>query len=187
MGTIVARLLPEQAPQSVAHFVALAEGRLGWPDPSTGEPRKEPYYDGARVTRAVASELVEAGERADLGRSVPPFFVGPEGEGPVNFSAPGRLGMKRSVMNRVSAVKFVITAGSLPYLNRQYPCFGTIVSGLDVAQRMSEVKTYRSGAPIEPVTLKKIRIRKVGNPAPLPDPVPYVPKADTFGPRIAPR
>jgi hypothetical protein len=29
-GPIVAKLLPDQAPQSVAHFAALAQGRLEW-------------------------------------------------------------------------------------------------------------------------------------------------------------
>ena len=36
LGRIVARLLPEQAPQSVAHFAAMAEGQLEWFDMTTG-------------------------------------------------------------------------------------------------------------------------------------------------------
>lgn len=185
MGTIVARLLPDQAPQAVAHFAALAEGRLGWPDPVTGEIRKEPYYDGQLVTRAVALQFVEMGERTDVARGTPPFFIAPEGDGPVDFSAPGRLGMIRSVMNRISGVKFVVTAGSMPSLNYLSPCFGTVVSGLDVVERMSSVQTRRTGLPIEPIAVKKIRVRKVGNPPALPDPVPFVPKAIQLAPRPA--
>jgi len=183
MGPFVARLLPDQAPQSVAHFAALAEGRLGWPDPVSGELRREPYYDGQRVTRALAAQFVEMGERTDVARGTPPYFIAPEGEGPVNFSAPGRLGMIRSVMNRISGVKFIATAGTMTSLNYLSPCFGVVVSGLDVVQRMSEVKTQPSGLPLEPITVKKIRIRKVGNPRPLPDPVPYAPKAVPLAPR----
>ncbi len=178
MGTIVARLLPDQAPQSVAHFAALAEGRLGWPDPVSGEPRHEPYYDGQLVSRAIASERVELGERTDAGRYSAPFYVPQEGDGPVDFSAPGRLGMIRSVGNRISGVKFVITPWTTSFLTRNYPCFGMVVSGLDVAQRISEVKTStRTGRPIEPITVTKIRIAKVGSPPPLPVPVPHVPKS----------
>ena len=89
-----------------------------------------------------------------------------------------RLGMIRSVGNRISGVKFVITPWAASFLTRNYPCFGMVVSGLDVAQRISEVKTSpRTGRPLEPVTIKKIRIAKVGSPPPLPDPVPHVPKA----------
>ncbi len=181
MGTIVARLLPEQAPQSVAHFAALADGRLGWPDPVTGEPRHVPYYDGQLVSRAVASERIELGERSDAGRYTAPVYVPQEGDGPVDFSAPGRLGMIRSVGNRISGAKFVITPWTATFLTRNYPCFGMVVSGLDVVQRISEVKTTRAGKPLEPITVNKIRIRKVGNPPPLPDPVPHVPKAVQIG------
>jgi peptidyl-prolyl cis-trans isomerase A (cyclophilin A) len=178
MGTIVARLLPDQAPQSVAHFAALADGRLGWPDPVSGEPRHEPYYDGQLVSRAIASERIELGERSDTGRYSAPVYVPHEGDGPVDFSAPGRLGMIRSTGNRISGAKFVITPWTTPFLTRNYPCFGMVVSGLDVVQRISEVKTStRTGRPLDPITVTKIRIAKVGNPPPLPDPVPHVPKA----------
>ncbi len=37
MGRIVAKLLPEQAPQSVAFFAAMAEGRLEWFDRASGD------------------------------------------------------------------------------------------------------------------------------------------------------
>jgi hypothetical protein len=40
------------------------------------------------------------------------------------------------------------------------------------------VKTStRTGRPIEPITVTKIRIAKVGSPPPLPVPVPHVPKS----------
>lgn len=186
-GVIVARLLPDQAPQSVAHFAALAEGRLGWPDPLTGETHKTPYYDGLRVTKSIAADRFEMGERTEVGRTTPPFYVPPEGVGPVDYSAPGRLGMIRSVMNRISGVKFFVTAGTLPFLNGLHPCFGLVVSGQWVVAAISEVKTYRNGMPIDPVTVTRIRVRKVGNPPALPEPVEYVPQGDVFGPRIEPR
>lgn len=187
MGVIVARLLPEQAPQSVAHFAALAEGRLAWPDPVTGTPRKDPYYDGLKVTRAVAAERIEIGGSTVAGRSMPPIFVPPEGEGPVNFTGPGRLGMVRTVLNRISGVKFFVTAGTIPYLNGSHPCFGIVVSGLDVVERASAVKTFGNEMPIDPVMVKRIRVCKVGNPAPLPEPMPYTPKAQKYGLRPEPR
>jgi peptidyl-prolyl cis-trans isomerase A (cyclophilin A) len=185
-GVIVARLLPEQAPQCVAHFAALAEGKLAWTDPVTGEPRKIPYYDGLRVTRAMAGERIEIGGRTETGRTLPPIYVPPEGEGPVDYSKPGRLGMIRGSLNRISAVKFFITAGTVPDMNRIHPCFGMVVSGLDAVVRASEVKTYENGMPIEPLAVRKIRVLKVGNPPALPEPVPYTPKAESFGPRIRP-
>ena len=69
MGRVIARMLPEQAPQSVAHFAALANGDLQWEDPVSGEKIRERYFDGVRVYRAEAGRRIEAG---DISKSGPP-------------------------------------------------------------------------------------------------------------------
>ena len=48
-GRIIAQLLPGQAPQAVAYFAAMAEGRLEWFDRNSGELKKGHYYDGIEV------------------------------------------------------------------------------------------------------------------------------------------
>lgn len=60
MGRIVAQLLPEQAPQAVAQFVALAQGSLERRDPVTGDLLEGPYYDGTSIYRTEAGILFEA-------------------------------------------------------------------------------------------------------------------------------
>jgi peptidyl-prolyl cis-trans isomerase A (cyclophilin A) len=177
MGRIIARLLPEQAPQAVAHFAALAEGELEWIDPSTGEAFKEHFYDGVKVYKAEAGSRFEVGGRSGTGRGGPLMFVPPEGmKGPVDYSSPGRLGMTRAAGGRLSAFQFFVTYASQTRLNRSYPCFGIVVSGLETVLDISQVKTYSNGRPIEPVHIRKIRIFSVGEPEPLPDPVPYTPQ-----------
>lgn len=177
-GRIIARLLPDQAPQSVAHFVGLAEGTLEWTDPVLGETQKGRYYDNIQVDLAKAGERFEAGGlESDPSRTPPSLYVPPtEGKGPVAFGAPGRLGMTASIGGRVSAVKFFVTAAAAPYFNKHHPCFGTVVEGWNVVQRISEVKTYSNGRPIEPVAIHKIRIFTVGDPEPLPEPEIYLPQ-----------
>jgi peptidyl-prolyl cis-trans isomerase A (cyclophilin A) len=181
-GLIIARLLPDQAPQSVAHFVGLAEGTLVWPDPITGEPRKSNYYDGISVDLAQAGERFEAGGLdGDPGLKPPRLFVSPvEGKGPVTFSAAGRMGMTRESGERISAVKFFVTAAALPHLNGPHPCFGEVVEGREVVFTISQVKTHGNGRPIEPVTIDKIRIFSIDSPDPLPEPVAYRPTLKKF-------
>jgi peptidyl-prolyl cis-trans isomerase A (cyclophilin A) len=179
-GSIVVRLLPEQSPQAVAHFAALAQGGMAWVDPLTGVTRKEPYYDGIEVHLAEAAQRFEAGDRTGTGRGAPPFYLPDEGAGPVNFSRPGRIGMTRSSRGRVSAVQFFVTAVGTPWLNGRHPCFGEVVHGLDVVRAISDVKTGPRKKPIEPVLLARVRIHAVGEPPPLPVPVPFTPKPPVF-------
>ena len=174
MGRIVVRLLPEQAPQSVAHFAAMAEGRLAWFDRVAGEWKQRRYYDGNKVYRAVAGHLFEAGGPQDEDPGAPEVFVPLEGKGSVNFNGPGRLGLAKE-FGQISGVRFFVTAAALPRLSPYHPCIGIVVSGQDVVTRISQVKTYRSGKPIEAPVIDRIRIFSVGDPKALPEPVPYRP------------
>jgi peptidyl-prolyl cis-trans isomerase A (cyclophilin A) len=177
MGRIIARLLPDQAPQAVAHFAAFAEGELEWIDPATGETNKSPFYDGVQVYRAEAGFLFEVGGSSGTGRGGPLIYIPSEGlEGPVDFSGAGRLGMTRSPTTYFSAFQFFVTYGSRPNLTGMHPCFGVVVSGREVVLEISTVKTYSNGRPIEPVVINEIRIFSVGEPEPLPEPLPFKPE-----------
>jgi len=181
-GPIVAQLLPRQAPQSVAHFVALAEGDLEWVDPLTGERKKGRFYDGTRVHKALAGMRFETGDPTGTGRGGPALYVPEEGRGPVNFSVAGRLGMTRAPGSRISAHQFFVTASAQPFLNGFHPCFGVVIVGRDVVMEISAVKTYSNGRPIEPVTIESVRIFTIGDPPPLAAPKPHQPRLERARP-----
>lgn len=175
LGRILVKLHPEQAPQAVAHFAGLAEGTLEWLDSATGEPPKSPYYDGIQIHFAKAGYLFEAGYRHGNTRA-PPLFVPHEGQSKSGFShRGGRLGMK-TIGAGISGVVFFVTASPMRGFDGKYPCFGSVVSDLETVFRITEVTTYDNGRPIEPVTIEKIRIFSVGDPPPLPEPLPYTPQ-----------
>lgn len=168
LGRVVARLLPEQAPQSVAHFAALAMGELSWTN-ARGEEQKYPYYDGIPIHILRAGLLFEAGDWTKTGRGAPPFYAPEEGYGPYDFSDAGRLGMTRSG-GRPSAVQFFVTAAANPRFNRVFPCFGEVVEGREVVFQISQQKAFTNGRPVEDITINSIRIFQIGNPPPLPEP-----------------
>ena len=168
LGRVVARLLPQQAPQSVAHFAALAKGELAWTDPS-GEEKKFPYYDGIPIHNVRAGLLFEAGDWTGTGRGAPPLYAPDEGHGPYNFSQAGRLGMVRS-NGRPSAVQFFVTYAANPKLNRVFPCFGEVVEGKETIFQISQQKAYTNGKPVDEIRINSIRIFEVGDPGPLPEP-----------------
>ena len=170
-GTILVRLLPEQAPQSVAHFVAFAEGKLEWTDALTGETHKDRLYDGIQVIYA------EAGARFEIGSPNGTVSGGPtawiprdEGHAPFNFNSGGRIGMSQGPGQPISGYRFFVTAGAQPLLSGRLPCFGTVVSGQEVVLEITAVKTHPNGRPIEPVTIQAVRILRQGNPPPLAEP-----------------
>jgi len=166
-GRIIARLLPDQAPQSVAHFAAMAMGELEWLDVVTGETRKGRYYDGIPIHNVRPGRLFEAGDWTGTGQGAPPIYVPAEGAGPVNFSQSGRLGMAKSG-TRLSAVQFFATYAAQPELNRVFPCFGMVIEGLEVILQISSSKSYNNGKPMEPVLIQTIEIFTIGNPGPIP-------------------
>lgn len=188
MGRIVVHLLPGQAPQAVAQFVALAKGEVERTDPMTGEAIEGPYYDGTSVYLAKAGLRFEAGDPTSTGGGGPPLWVSSkEGGGPVNFHAAGRLGLNLTPGRGASPYSFFITAAAQPQFSGLYPCFGTVVQGLDVILRITAVKTRRDDRPIEPVLINKVRIFTVGDPPGLAEPVSYQAKPKRFAPRPRPQ
>jgi peptidyl-prolyl cis-trans isomerase A (cyclophilin A) len=175
-GRILARLLPEQAPQSVAHFVALARGTFSWTDLVTGETVTDRYYDGMPIHTVVAGRLFETGDAGSLGRAMPSVYVPPEGFGPIDFSRRSVLAHTRMGGGRISGVKFFVTASPAPWLYGENPIFGIVVEGAEVVFNISQVRTYSNRKPIEDLFVEKIRIFAVGEPAPLPEPEPYTPE-----------
>lgn len=175
LGDVVVELLPEQAPQAVAHVAAMAQGRMEYFDVVTGEAKKERYYDGIAVHRAVAGQRFEFGDPTGTGRGSPRLFV-PLEQGPVNFTKPGRVGLTRDGFGRISAVQLFITESGLPWLNSKHTCLGRVVDGLDAVQRISRVKTYSNERPIEPPLIERVEIFSVGDPPPLPEPRRHAPE-----------
>jgi peptidyl-prolyl cis-trans isomerase A (cyclophilin A) len=176
LGRVLVRLLPDQAPQSVAHFVGLAEGTLEWTDPLTGEPRKGKYYEGGKVYEANAGRFFGIGERAADETYSPMLFVPPSrGPAAVNFYQGWRVANVK-VGSRMSAARIMFLITPMPVLNEEVPCFGEIVDGREVAFSIAAVKTAGRGRPIDPVTIERIRIFAVGDPPPLPAPVAHLPE-----------
>jgi peptidyl-prolyl cis-trans isomerase A (cyclophilin A) len=180
LGSFTFRLLPEQAPQSVADFVAFAEGKMEFVDPYTGAKKKARYYDGVAVHKAVYGQRFEAGDPTGTGHGMPPVWV-PAEPGPINFSRPYRVGMTSASMKRISGVLFFVSIVAEPYLNASHNCFGEIVEGRDVVEKICNVKTDEKGAPLTPVVMRHVTIEKSGDPAPLPEPIPYTPPVPVMG------
>ena len=61
-GNFTARLYDEEAPNTVANFVGLAEGTKEWTDPRTNKRVKQPYYDGGIFHRVIDGFMIQGGD-----------------------------------------------------------------------------------------------------------------------------
>ena len=176
MGAFTIRLLPEQAPQSVAHFVGFATGTIEYTDVFSGSPTKRPLYDGMAIHRVTTGTRIEAGDPTGTGRGAPPFWV-PREEGPVTTgNGSYRVGTTGASGGRNSGSLFFVSVVPEPYLNT-HNVFGEVVEGREIVDKITMVKIDEHKVPLEPVLIKKVTVFRVGNVPPLPAPVRYRPPA----------
>lgn len=150
MGTIVLQLLPEGAPNHVAHFMTLA---------------REGAYKGTIFHHVIPQGMIQGGD--------------PISRDPARTAEYGTGGMKRlraeardpspaagSVMAALvpgdpdsAGSQFFICIGAQPGLGGQYTVFARVVEGLEIVQAIAAVPADAEGRPKERVEIGAITIR----------------------------
>ena len=159
LGNITFQLFEKDAPATVKNFIDLAQGRLAYLDPRNGLPSKAPFYNGLTFHRVIPGFMIQGGDPLSDGtggtKVIPDEFK-PE----LNFDRPGRVGMANSGPNTGSC-QFFITESEQPHLNQLHTVFGQVVEGQDVVGKITGVRV-ENDKPVEPVTILKVRITRVG-------------------------
>ncbi len=119
-GEIVMQLFPDKAPLAVNSFVFLA--RQGW-------------FDGVTFHRVIPGFAAQAGDPSGTGRGNPGYFFNNE-ISDLKFDKPGMVGMANSGPN-TNGSQFFITFGPASHLDGSYTIFGQVISGLDVAEKLT--------------------------------------------------
>jgi cyclophilin family peptidyl-prolyl cis-trans isomerase len=122
-GTIVVKLLPQTAPQTVNSFVFLAE---------------QGYFDGQIFHRIDTSiDVIQGGDPTGTGMGGPGYAIPDELSGSDTYG-PGVLAMANAGPNTGGSQFFFIAGenGHLLDANPAYTVFGEVVEGLDVLQRI---------------------------------------------------
>jgi cyclophilin family peptidyl-prolyl cis-trans isomerase len=158
-GTFVIQLLPEAAPNHVAHFVKLAQGGA---------------YAGTIFHRVIRYGLIQGGD--PLSRD--PAKAALYGTGGLNVLKP-EINAEKHTAGAVSAVlvpgkpdsagaQFFVCATDQAALDGQYTVFGRVVEGLEVVQQISAVDADEAGRPRTRVVIKAVTIRDALPPKPPP-------------------
>jgi peptidyl-prolyl cis-trans isomerase A (cyclophilin A) len=159
-GSFTIRLFDKEAPRTVENFVGLAEGTREWKDPSTGEKKKAPYYDGVTFHRVIKDFMIQGGDRLGTGTGGPGYNFADEFHPTRRHARAGILSMANAGPN-TNGSQFFITLGPTPHLDNRHTVFGEVVEGLDVVKKIGTVPTGRQDRPVTPVVMNKVTITRV--------------------------
>ena len=122
-GDIVLKFFPEDAPNHVKNFVALA---------------RKGFYDGTTFHRVIPGFMIQGGDpnsrdadRMRHGTGGPGYAL--KAEFNKKPHKRGTLSMARSQHPDSAGSQFFICVADAPYLDGQYTVFGEVVEGMDVA------------------------------------------------------
>jgi peptidyl-prolyl cis-trans isomerase A (cyclophilin A) len=158
-GDIVIRLLPDHAPKTVRNFVELAEGGRQWTDPRTGRATTDKLYDGTIFHRVIPNFMIQGGDPLGSGRGGPGYKFADEIHPDLVFDRPYLLAMANAGPG-TNGSQFFITVAPTPWLNGKHTIFGEVISGQDVVDTISLVKTGSQDRPVEDVTIESITVQR---------------------------
>ncbi|MEJ2054347.1 MAG: peptidylprolyl isomerase [Calditrichaceae bacterium] len=152
MGNIELEFFPEKAPITCFNFITRAE--CG-------------YYDNTKFHRVIKDFMIQGGDPNTKTNNVNTYGQGgPLIPIPHEFNdikhVPGILSMARpGDVTMGAGSQFFIMHAEYPSLNGQYTAFGKVVNGMDVVDKIANVKTVqpkRLDRPVKPVIVKTIKV-----------------------------
>jgi peptidyl-prolyl cis-trans isomerase A (cyclophilin A) len=160
LGTIVVRLFPKDAPETVANFVGLATGEKPWKHPRDGKSKTGvPLYDGTVFHRVIPEFMIQGGDPLGTGTGGPGYTFKDEFDSGRKFDKPGLLAMANAGPG-TNGSQFFITEVPTSHLNNHHTIFGEVVSGMDVVKNIAHAKGDRQNRPATAITLNSIKISK---------------------------
>ncbi len=155
---IKAELYPDKAPNTVNNFIYLANSG---------------YYDGLIFHRVIKGFMIQGGDPDGNGTGGPGYGI--KGEFTANgFKNDlkhdrGVLSMARSMMPNSAGSQFFIMHQDSPHLDGQYAAFGKVIEGIEVVDKIAEVKTDFRDKPKEDQVMAEVRVDTKGCDFPKPE------------------
>lgn len=162
MGTIVIELYPDKAPLTVDNFVQYVKDR---------------HYDGTIFHRVIPDFVIQGGGLGADSREKPTRKpVRNEAANGLKNSM-GTIAMARTPDPHSATAQFFINVGDNDPLNFRFPTldgygycvFGKVVKGMDVVQRIAQVKRGegpKREMPVKPVVIEHARLLGAAKPPP---------------------
>ncbi len=149
-GTMTAELYPAKAPNTVRNFLSLVDSG---------------FFSGMIFHRVIKGFMIQGGGFTEdfaekRAAAIPGEFRANGFMANDLHHAPGVLSMARTSDPNSASSQFFIMHGDAGYLDSQYAGFGQVIEGMDVIDKIANVKTGRLGwyedVPKTPVVIEKI-------------------------------
>lgn len=145
--TFKAELYPEIAPQSVNNFISLIQ---------------KGFYNGLIFHRVIKGFMIQGGDPQGTGMGGPGYSI--KGEFASNGfkndlkHTEGVLSMARSMFPDSAGSQFFIMHKNSPHLDGDYAAFGKVIEGMDVINKIAEVRTNYSDRPLEEQKMQTVTV-----------------------------
>lgn len=153
-----AELYPEIAPTSVCNFISLINKK---------------FYDGIIFHRVIKGFMIQGGDPQGTGVGGPGYSI--KGEFSSNGfkndlkHTAGVLSMARTMIPDSAGSQFFIMHKDSPHLDGQYAAFGKVIEGLEVVDKIANVRTDWSDRPMDEQKIKSMTVDTFGEEYPEPE------------------
>ena len=157
---IKAELYPEIAPNTVNNFISLINHN---------------FYDGVCFHRVIKGFMLQGGDPDGNGTGGPGYEI--KGELTHNGfkndlkHTAGVLSMARTMIPDSAGSQFFIMHQDAPHLDGEYAAFGKVIEGMDVVNKIAEVRTDYMDKPLEAQVMKTVTVETFGVDYPEPETV----------------
>ena len=144
-------LYPDVAPNTVNNFISLVN---------------KGFYDGLKFHRVIRGFMLQGGDPEGTGMGGPGYSI--KGEFSYNHfdnkikHTAGVLSMARSQNPDSAGSQFFLMHKDSPHLDGSYAAFGKVTEGMDIVNKIADIKTDYSDAPLEPQIMKKLTVETFG-------------------------
>lgn len=139
MGDVVIELYDDM-PITAGNFLKLVESG---------------FYDGVIFHRVIAGFMIQTGDPTGTGYGGPGYTI-PDEFSRHNRNDRGTVAMANAGPN-TGGSQFFINLVNNNYLDRMHPVFGKVVEGMDVVDRIGNVRTDAEDRPLEDVVIVSAR------------------------------
>ena len=148
LGTIVFKLFPDLAPETVRNFEKLA---------------KDGFYNGTLFHRVIPGFMIQGGDpntksgnKSTWGMGGPGYTVKAEFSSRSHHR--GIVSMARAQDPNSAGSQFFIVTTDSTFLDRQYTAFGEVLEGMNIADKIVNLQRDRNDCPLEEAKMISVKV-----------------------------